>query len=86
MTEGSRAFRAQIDRLVKQRTKLAIGAKVDTKHGRGFVESISSQTDIKDIRTTKVIYLVRIEGTNQLYGFDFEELKVLITPEKVDFT
>jgi hypothetical protein len=87
MTEGSRAFRAQIDKLVKQRTKLHIGDLVRTKHGDiGEVDSISSQTDIKDIRTTKVMYLVRIRGTNMLYGFYFEELKLLTTPEKVNFT
>jgi hypothetical protein len=94
MTEGDRKFRAQIERNVKLRTKLHIGERVKVKenaksglHGQeGFVESVTSQTPITNVEQTKVMYLVRIDSTGLIYAFDFEELKVITTPEKVTFT
>jgi len=92
--ECDRRFRDEIAKIVKQRTKLHIGDKVRVRedansglHGQvGTLEIISSQTPITDVKKTIVLYLVRIESTNLLYGFSDDELQVLVTPEKVNFT
>lgn len=89
--EGDKRFRAEIDKLVKQRTKLRLGDRIRVKgkrlHGLlGTIDSIGSITDIKDTNSTKVQYLVRIDVTNLIYGFDFEELQQFVTPEKVSFS
>lgn len=92
--EGSKEFRAQIDKMVKQRTKLEVGIRVKVKesaksglHGQeGTIDKIISQTPITNLDKTKVMYLVRIDSTGLQYAFDFEELQVLITPEKVQFS
>lgn len=91
--EGSREYHAQIDKIVRQKTKLHIGDAVkvreDAKSGlhgqKGVIDSISSHTPITDIKKTYIMYLIRIESTGLLYGFTDDELQVLIAPEKVKF-
>jgi len=87
--EGSKAFRAQIDKLVKQRTKLKLGDDVKILRGEnkgkiGFIDKIGSITDIKDVNSTHVQYLVRVG--KDLLAYDDFELQVTMKPEKVDFT
>lgn len=89
--EGSKEYHAKIDRLVKQRTKLRLGDRVRVKghwlHNLiGTIDSIGSITDIKDVNSTKVQYLVRIEATNLLYGYSENELQLIVQPEKVVFS
>ena len=94
MTEGSKEFREQIEKNVKQQVKLEIGTRVKVKesaksglHGQeGIIEEIGSMTPITEPKNTKVAYLVRIDVTNLLYLFCFDEIKPIITSEKVQFT
>lgn len=90
--EGSRKYRAQIDKLVKQRTKLEQGVNVKILRGEnkdkiGFIDSIGSVTDIKDVNSTRIQYLVRIN--NDILAYDDFELQVVMKPfepERVQFT
>ena len=88
--EGSKEYRAKIDRLVKQRAKFHLNDKVRVKgRGSGFIgtiDSIGSLTNIKDVNSTKVQYLVRIDANNLLYSFSNNELQLIIQPEKVIFS
>jgi hypothetical protein len=92
--EGSKEFRAQIEKNVKRQTKLEIGTRVKVKesaksglHGKlGTIEEIGSLTPITEPKNTKVAYLVRIDATKLLYHFCFDEIQALITPEKVQFS
>lgn len=89
--EGSKEYHAKIDRLVKQRAKLRLGDRVKVKgnflHGlTGSIDSIGSLTDIKNVKSTKVQYLVRMDATNLLYCYSEDELQLIVQPEKVIFS
>jgi hypothetical protein len=90
--EGSKKFRAEINKLVKQRAKLELGVYVkilkgENKGKTGFVDSIGSVTDIKDVNSTRVQYLVRLNS--DILAYHDSELQVTVKPfepERVEFT
>jgi transcription antitermination factor NusG len=87
--EGDKRYRAKIDQLVKQRVKLREGDNVRIMKGEnkgkiGFVESIGSLTDIKDVNSTYVQYLIRLG--KDLLAYDISEIWVIVKSEQVNFT
>lgn len=87
--EGSKAFRAKINKLVKQRTKFRLGDNVRILKGEnkgkiGHIDSIGSITDIKNVNSVHVQYLIRIG--KDLLAYDDCELRAIIKSEKVTFT
>lgn len=89
--EGSRKYRAKIDKLVKQRTKFKILDKVRIRGTKlmGFIHTIGSITDIKDVNSTKVQYLVHMDGDLSLKAYYDNEIQLVNQfeePEKVQFT
>jgi len=83
--EGNKAYRAKIAKLVKQDTKFHLIDRVKVKGTNlmGFVHTIGSTTNIN---STTVQYLVRIDGDLSLRSYHAEELQLIITPEKVQFS
>lgn len=85
--EGNKAYHAKIAEFVRQNTKFHLMDRVKIKKENltGFVDAIGSLSLIA-INSTKVYYLVNIDETHSLRSFHAEELQLIITPEKVQFS
>lgn len=85
-------YRAQIDKIVEQRARFKVLDTVKvltgTNKGKiGFVHTISSLTNITNIKSTRISYLVRFsDGRSGLVAYSDNELQKVIAPEKVSFT
>jgi hypothetical protein len=87
--EGSKVFRAKIDKQVERLKRFEVGDRVKNKTmGMGKITSISSQTNIhKGIKSTFLLYLVKFDDHEDVFACEgFELERIYDEPVKVQFT
>jgi hypothetical protein len=88
MNRARRKLSEKIERNIQRLKRFDKGeyVRVKTWNITGTIISISSHTHISDPNSTTLLYLVKPDGREEMWGFEEDELVRIERKEKVGFT